>query len=173
MKIINGNQGYTDGLECLKHKIKEKLDSQFKHIRKITQSGKDITQEMSNGFNSQMYFDILSRTPSTTQGIYLIDQPEDDVSQIAIKNNLIVNFKRMAKNRQIILVTHNPQFVVNLDADNIIFIKKANKNIEIINGALEYKDKDVDILKIVSDNLDGGIDSIKKRWKRYEKNIEF
>ena len=79
----------------------------------------------------------------------------------------------MAKNRQIILVTHNPQFVVNLDADNIIFIKKANKNIEIINGALEYKDKDVDILKIVSDNLDGGIDSIKKRWKRYEKNIEF
>ncbi len=173
LKIINGNQGYTDGLECLKQKIKEKLDSQFKHIRKITQSGKDITQEMSNGFNSQMYFDILSRTPSTTQGIYLIDQPEDDVSQIAIKNNLIVNFKRMAKNRQIILVTHNPQFVVNLDADNIIFIKKANKNIEIINGALEYKDKDVDILKIVSDNLDGGIDSIKKRWKRYEKNIEF
>ena len=173
LKIINGNQGYTVGLECLKQKIKEKLDSQFKHIRKITQSGKDITQEMSNGFNSQMYFDILSRTPSTTQGIYLIDQPEDDVSQIAIKNNLIVNFKRMAKNRQIILVTHNPQFVVNLDADNIIFIKKANKNIEIINGALEYKDKDVDILKIVSDNLDGGIDSIKKRWKRYEKNIEF
>ena len=42
--------------------------------------------------------------------------------------------------------------------------------IYIQNGALEY-DYQYDILKIVADNIEGGIDSINERWKRYDKNI--
>ena len=78
----------------------------------------------------------------------------------------------MSQNRQIILVTHNPQFIVNLDVDNVIYLGK-NENNEIIiqSGALEYFNEDYDVLKIVADNIDGGISSINERWKRYEKNI--
>ena len=36
-------------------------------------------------------------------------------------------------------------------------------------GALEYADEDTDILKIVADTIDGGLESIRKRWKRYDK----
>ncbi|MDD2478198.1 MAG: hypothetical protein PHW45_04460, partial [Candidatus ainarchaeum sp.] len=68
--------------------------------------------------------------------------------------------------------THNPQFVVNLDADNVLYFSDHADGFVIQSGALEYKDSSYDILKIVSDNLDGGIDSLKKRWKRYEKDIE-
>lgn len=171
---INDSQNFSNGLECLKSKINAIVNSNFENMKKIMKKEIDITNEMSNGVNSQMYFDILAGTPNSNPGIYIIDQPEDDVSQSAIKNNLLKNFKKMSKNRQIILVTHNPQFVVNLDVDNVIFIKKGEEGIEIINGALEYKDKndsEKDILNIVADNLDGGTNSIKKRWKRYEKNI--
>ena len=78
----------------------------------------------------------------------------------------------MSKNRQVIIITHNPQFIVNLDVDNVIFIgKDENDKIYIQNGALEYFDNDYDILKIVADNIEGGIDSINERWKRYDKNI--
>ena len=104
--------------------------------------------------------------------IYIIDQPEDDVSQPSIKKNILGDFYDMSKNRQVIIITHNPQFIVNLDVDNVIFIgKDENDKIYIQNGALEYCDKDYDILKIVADNIEGGIDSINERWKRYDKNI--
>ena len=36
-------------------------------------------------------------------------------------------------------------------------------------GALEYECEDYKILDIVAKNIDGGLDSIQKRWKRYEK----
>lgn len=71
-----------------------------------------------------------------------------------------------------ILITHNPQFIINLDVDNVIFLSKDEETgkISIVNGALEYKDENVDILKIVADNIEGGIDSLKERYKKYEKN---
>ena len=94
------------------------------------------------------------------------------MSQPSIKKNILGDFYDMSKNRQVIIITHNPQFIVNLDVDNVIFIgKDENDKIYIQNGALEYFDNDYDILKIVADNIEGGIDSINERWKRYDKNI--
>lgn len=60
--------------------------------------------------------------------------------------------------------------VVNLDVDNVIVVKKDEDsgNIDFISGPLERKDN-IDMLKLVADTLEGGIDAIKKRWKRYEK----
>ena len=76
----------------------------------------------------------------------------------------------MGENRQVIIVTHNPQFIVNLDVDNVIFIGKENDKIYIQSGALEYKDTDYNILDIISDHIEGGLDTLRRRWKRYEKN---
>ena len=105
-----------------------------------------------------------------TKGIYIIDQPEDHISQKAIKEDVLEQFRNMAKRRQIIMVTHNPQFIVNLDVDNVIFLSKQNE-ISIQSGALEYENDKYSILNIVADNIDGGIYTIQKRVKRYEKNI--
>lgn len=173
LQEINESSSYTNGLECLKFKINEQVTKHFRASRRLVKGDNDVTHQMSAGINSQMYFDILAGISNSKDGIYIIDQPEDDVSQLAIKETLIKDFKQMSAFRQIILVTHNPQFVVNLDVDNVIFIHKTNEKIEMINGALEYKNDFLDILQIVSDNLDGGMESIKKRWKRYEKNIGY
>lgn len=151
--------------------IKSNIEKDFKITNSIIDKDeKDKTKEMSSGFNSKIYFEILSYQDNN-EGIYIIDQPEDDVSQTSIKKFLIEDFREMSKRRQIILITHNPQFIVNLDVDNVIFIKKDNGKIDVSYGALEYKDSDTDILDIISENIDGGIETINERWKRYEKNI--
>ena len=80
-------------------------------------------------------------------------------------------FRRMGQLRQVIMVTHNPQFIVNLDVDNVIFLAKENGSLAIKSGALEYENEDYSILKIVADNIDGGLQTILGRMKRYEKNI--
>jgi len=168
---IEGEDFY-EKLKNLKNKIFNDVDLDFAYKPAINNlTDKDITKELSNGFNSKIYFDILSEQ-TQKDGIYIIDQPEDDVSQRSIKEFLLDDFYNMCQNRQVILITHNPQFIVNLDVDNVIYLGKNDKNEIIVqSGALEYFNKEYDILNIVANNIDGGIDSINERWKRYEKNI--
>ena len=104
-------------------------------------------------------------------GVYIIDQPEDNVSQPAIKEYLLDCFRAMGENRQVIMVSHNPQFIVNLDVDNIIYLFCGDDGkLRFQSGALEYECANYSVLQLVADNIDGGLDSIQKRWKRYEKN---
>lgn len=163
---------FFDKLNSLKKIIFENIESDFKYKPVINNlDDKDVTKELSSGFNAKIYFDILSEQ-TQKDGIFIIDQPEDDVSQKSIKEYLLNDFYNMCQNRQIILITHNPQFIVNLDVDNVIYLGKNDDNEIIIqSGALEFVNKEYDILKIVADNIDGGIGSINERWKRYEKNI--
>lgn len=157
-------------IDALKMKINSHLDKDFKVYNSIVERKEDLFEEASVGFDSQTYFTLLSGE-KRDQGIYLIDQPEDHISQKAIKENVINEFRRMGRNRQVIMVTHNPQFIVNLDVDNVIFLSKDANGFSVKSGALEYENDEYSILKIVADNIEGGLPTILERMKRYEKNI--
>lgn len=163
--------GITPVLQFFKNAVMNCVDEDLKADSAIIVDGENKYAQMSAGLNSKIYFDLLS-FETNQDGVYIIDQPEDNVSQTAIREFLLDRFKTMGKNRQIIMVTHNPQFVVNLDVDNIIFLNNDN-GVKFQFGALEYASDEYDILDIVVQNIDGGLDSIKKRWKRYEKTIDF
>ena len=153
-------------------KINDQILQDIQSTPKINKLEDEDGEDKSQGFDQKMYFKVIC-SDAKKQGIYIIDQPEDDISQTSIRDELIKDLKKMSRYRQVILVTHNPQFVVNLDVDNVIcLIEGENKEIIVHNGALEYKDKDVDILKDVAETLDGGVMTIRRRWKRYEKNID-
>lgn len=159
----------TEALQRLKEDIKGLLDDDFKEKYTITQCGMDKTQELSAGFNAKIYFDLLSYE-NDHYGVYLIDQPEDNISQKSIKEYLLNRFKIMGEKRQVIIVTHNPQFIVNLDVDNVVYIGKTTAGMVVQSGALEYTDDEYSVLDIISTHVDGGLDTLKRRWKRYEKN---
>ena len=172
--ILNVGDDDRTTISILKSKIEEELLKDLESVPSIIYRDNDIYTELSSGMNSSIYFNILST--DRKEGVYIVDQPEDDISQNAIKSKVLDDFKTMSNNRQIIMVTHNPQFVVNLDVDNVICIERSEKGeIAIKSGALEYVDKcsNTDILDCVAKNLDGGIESIQKRWKRYEKTTNF
>jgi predicted ATPase len=174
MKIISNKteeEKLKDPLELLKNRVSRLLQDDFENESAILNKDVNVTDTLSQGLNSTMYFDIISN--DKTEGIYLVDQPEDDISQSGIRESIIEDFKEMRSKRQVILVTHNPQFVVNLDVDNVICMELNDEGIiEFKSGALEYFDSETNILQLVLEHLDGGLESIRKRWKRYEKNIE-
>ena len=159
----------SEALQELKSRIQNRLDEDLANKYTITQAGKDRTQELSAGLDAQIYFDILSYETSHA-GMYIIDQPEDNISQKAIREYLLDRFKIMGEHRQVLMVTHRPQFIVNLDVDNVIFIGKESDKIYIQSGALEYRDDEYSILDIISEHIEGGLDTLRRRWKRYEKN---
>ena len=158
----------TEVLQFFKSAINEVLDQDFSAKYSIISQGTDKYAEMSSGLDSKIYFDLIC-SETHHDGVYLIDQPEDNISQKAIRDYLLDRFKNMGEVRQVIMVTHNPQFIVNLDVDNLIFLSKDESSFKIRSGALEYECPEYNILDIVAQNIDGGLDSIRKRWKRYEK----
>lgn len=164
-------QEAKDALDGLRIKINGKMDEEFKIRNSIIKNNQDIYDELSDGFNAQIYFGILTGE-ERNKGIYIIDQPEDHISQKAIKDTVLEQFRRMGRYRQVIMVTHNPQFIVNLDVDNVIFLSKDEEGIKVQSGALEYEVPDCNILEIVANNIDGGLETIKKRMKRYDKNLQ-
>ena len=58
-----------------------------------------------------------------------------------------------------------------LISQKIIYIFRTGDTLNVYSGALEYVDDTYNILDIVAKNIDGGLDSIQKRWKRYEKVV--
>ena len=160
----------AEALDILKAKIQNLLDEDLASKHTITQFGMDKTKELSSGLNAQIYFDLLSYADDRN-GIYIIDQPEDNIAQKAIREYLLSRFKTMGERRQVIIVTHNPQFIVNLDVDNVIYLgKDALGRFGVQSGALEYRCPEYSMLDIISTHVEGGLDTLQRRWKRYEKN---
>lgn len=97
--------------------------------------------------------------------ILCIDQPEDNISNNKIAEKLISYLNSLRDKKQIIIITHNPLLVVNLDADNIIHLNKNNNKIQVKAGCLE--DDDNRILHLVAKTMDGGKEMIERRLKIY------
>lgn len=164
------NEDGVAPFDVLKSKIASRLDADFKVRNTIVEENMDVYEEVSAGFDAQMYFTLLSGE-MRDKGIYIIDQPEDHISQKAIKDFVLDQFRRMGQQRQVIMVTHNPQFIVNLDVDNVIYLSKNDGKFTIQSGALEFENEQYSVLRIVADNIEGGLQTIQGRMKRYEKNI--
>lgn len=115
----------------------------------------------------------------------LIDQPEDSLDNRAIYKDLVEYVRNKKKERQIILVTHNPNVVVSADAENVIVANQNGNNspnpngvkFHYINGSLENsKDKNACVESIlesqgvrehVCEILEGGKEAFEKREKKY------
>ena len=146
--------------------IKNNITTKHIYIQKNNDSIK--SKGYSAGKNALIYLDIIKNCDNIN--LLVFDQPEDDVSQNKISSELIDILNLARRKKQLIFITHNPQLVVNLDADNVIIVEQdENLNLDINYGALEYDEDGFNILEKVADMLDGGKEVLRKRWRRYGK----
>lgn len=80
----------------------------------VSQNGEDILS-MSPGKQGLILLELLLHLNSADYPI-LIDQPEDNLDNRSIYTRLVKFLRDKKKDRQIILVTHNPNLVVGADA---------------------------------------------------------
>ncbi len=113
----------------------------------------------------------------------IIDQPEENLDNKSVYPYLINYFKIAKKRRQIIVISHNPNLVLNTDAEQIIVANfeaipnTQDARIRYISGSIEnsfvremakiplerqgIKEHGIDI-------LEGGPEAFMKRKDRYE-----
>lgn len=109
-------------------------------------------------------------------GTLIIDQPEDDLDNRAVMD-LVARLRTAKQRRQMIFATHNPNFVVNGDADKVIALgmARAEKNrrsdepqIQIeVDGAIETRG----VREAITTTLEGGEDAFKLRGRKYDFNV--
>lgn len=109
---------------------------------KIKQNGDEIS-EMSPGKKSFVLLKLLIELDNSKCPI-LLDQPEDDLDNRSIYNDLVKFIKTKKKERQIIIATHNPNLVVGADSECVIVAnqngdvtKNKTYQFEYVQGALE------------------------------------
>lgn len=148
----------------------------------------DTFSQMSDGKKAFVVLKLLLEFSNKKCPI-LIDQPEDSLDNRAIYKDLVTYIRKKKTERQIILVTHNPNIVVGADAENVIVANhhgtdSLNENgmkFQYVNGSLEYtkkRPKDYDskkhlvlasqgIREHVCEILEGGEKAFQEREKKY------
>lgn len=168
----------------IKNAIKVLLDDYFIDYWETEYDG-DKMGEMSTGKASFVILMLIVGLSSSKAPI-LIDQPEDNLDNRSITKDLVKYLRDKKTDRQIILVTHNPNVVVNADAENVIVANQKGQNdketssiykFDYINGAIEVtkeldtseKDllKSMGIREHIADIVEGGKEAFKKREVKY------
>ena len=98
----------------------------------------------------------------------IVDQPEENLDPQSIYDELVVEFQRAKLRRQVIIVTHNANLVVNTDADQVIVARCGNHEpgrlpeMHYFSGGLE----EPTIREAVCAILEGGKRAFQERAKR-------
>ena len=99
----------------------------------------------------------------------IIDQPEENLDPKSVFDELVPHFRAARKRRQVIIVTHNANLVVNTDADQVIIASSEPNqsgglpNVTYCCGSIENST----IRRTVCDILEGGEEAFRDRERRY------
>lgn len=143
---------------CLLSRYREKF---WKVLSSSKYRGKEIYQ-LSVGQRGTFYVCLKLATDPFLKP-FIFDQPEDDLDNDFIMHHLVPIFKKIKKYRQVIIVTHNANLVVNADAEQVIVAINEDEILRYKSGGIE----NVSIRDQICNILEGGKDAFTKREQKY------
>jgi hypothetical protein len=166
----------TIGEQLRKTKTEEDFNNWFFDLSRysvsysITFEGKDL-ELLSPGQKGIVLLLVYLELDQDDQRPLIIDQPEDNLDNLSVYSNLIEFFRKRKLKRQIILITHNPNLVVNTDSEQIVIASyngAGNPKISYRCGALEETVEDPPgVREQVCAILEGGTEAFQKRELKY------
>jgi energy-coupling factor transporter ATP-binding protein EcfA2 len=110
-----------------------------------------------------LVIDRLDRRP------LIIDQPEENLDPKSVFDELVPHFRNARERRQVIIVTHNANLVVNTDADQVI-VASSEPNPDGGLPTVTYRAGSIEnpeIRNAVCEILEGGEQAFRDRERRY------
>ncbi|WP_029131815.1 TrlF family AAA-like ATPase [Sedimenticola selenatireducens] len=98
----------------------------------------------------------------------ILDQPEDDLDNHLIYELIVRQIRENKRRRQLIIVTHNPNVVVNGDAEMVhAFDFRGGQCRVIEQGALQEKAVREEVCRV----MEGGREAFSRRWARLGREV--
>lgn len=135
---------------------------EFLSVNAVVKLGGLPTPKLSVGQRGTLLLKIYLATASIKQ-IFIVDQPEDNLDNQFIMNELVPLIRKIKKSRQMILSTHNANLVVNSDAEQIIVACLDSEKDDYISGGIENPI----INKNIKEILEGGEEAFRNRENKY------
>lgn len=155
------DEGYVTGdLASLFYNVSQR--SAFLRVEPVISYGGRPLERLSVGQKGTVYLCLKLATQAFTQPL-IFDQPEDDLDNEFIIEELVEIFRGIKQFRQVILVTHNANLVVNADAEQVVVAENANGVMKYTSGSLEAEITNRAVRRI----LEGGDEAFLKRELRY------
>jgi DNA repair exonuclease SbcCD ATPase subunit len=122
-------------------------------------------RELSDG---QTNTAVLMLLLASGRGPILIDQPEDELDSNFISQQLVPLLREIKNERQVILVTHNPNLPVNGDAELVYALKAEAREgqahgVLLAQGGLDRPE----VKEAVLDIMEGSEDAFRRRREKY------
>ena len=124
--------------------------------------GKD-QKSLQEGSPGQKTAALLAFILSYGEEPLLLDQPEDDLDNALIYDLIVKQLRQIKSQRQVIVVTHNANIVVNGDAEMVLPMK-VHEGQSVIHQSSSLQDHF--IRKTICDILEGGQKAFEQRYKR-------
>lgn len=120
-------------------------------------------ENLEKGSAGQKAAAILAFLLSHGKEPLIIDQPEDDLDNALIYDLIVKQIHENKNRRQLIIVTHNPNIVVNGDAELVHVLKFENGQVQVNKqGGIT----EADIRDLICTIMEGGRQAFEKRYKR-------
>jgi hypothetical protein len=120
-------------------------------------------EELEKGSAGQKAAAILAFLLSYGEEPMIIDQPEEDLDNALIYDLVVKQIKENKRRRQLVVVTHNPNVVVNGDAELIYALKFEGGQVGVgTTGGLEEDT----VRTAICDILEGGREAFVMRYRR-------
>ncbi len=98
----------------------------------------------------------------------VLDQPEDDLDNHLIYELIVRQIRENKRRRQLIIVTHNPNVVVNGDAEMVHALDFGGGQCRVVNrGALQEKAVREEVCRV----MEGGREAFSRRWARLGREV--
>ncbi|MES2770763.1 MAG: AAA family ATPase, partial [Pseudomonadota bacterium] len=98
----------------------------------------------------------------------LLDQPEDDLDNALVSELVVAQLRKNKARRQLVVVTHNANIVVNADAE-LVMTMAFNGQIDLASaGGLQ----EIFVRQNVCSVMEGGAEAFRQRYKRILEDLE-
>jgi len=98
----------------------------------------------------------------------ILDQPEDDLDNHLIYELIVCQIRENKRRRQLIIVTHNPNVVVNGDAELVHAFDFRGGQCQVVErGALQEKSMREEVCRV----MEGGREAFTRRWIRLGREV--
>ena len=127
----------------------------------IEYRGKELKHHSLGQRASALILFVLSQREND---LFIIDQPEDDLDNQTIYEDVIKLILKLKAETQFIFATHNANFPVLGDGEQIISCAYSDESIQVKSGSIDCPALQQEIVDI----MEGGEDAFKLRRKKYE-----
>jgi len=154
--------------ELLAHLFSPNKISAYLGVKaQFTYKGKTV-EKLSAGQRGTFYV-CLKLATDPFGSPFVFDQPEDDLDNDFIMHHLVPLFRKIKQYRQVIIVTHNANLVVNCDAEQVLVASNNDEVIAYRCGALEAGElaHGNTMRQAICNVLEGGHLAFEQRERKY------